>query len=137
MRHEEQMVWELPFLSCIVTSGGWFVRHSGHCEQQWAKRRHQHLCEQQPRCLNLLRMSCDVKLAWLYAEGESCCCAGTSITNNNGGGTPVPSTPGQTPAPGTYNVVTVTTDCNGGASTQYSYVPGLMGIQRNVNNNCG
>ena len=71
------------------------------------------------------------------------------ITNNNGGpdgwtssvstngASPVPSTPGQTPAPGTYNMVTVTSDCNGQASTQYSYVPGMRGVSHVVNSNCG
>ena len=63
--------------------------------------------------------------------------AGVGVTNNVVTGTPVPSTPGQTPAPGTYNVVTVNSDCTGGSTTTYSYVPGLQGIQRNVNNNCG
>ncbi len=73
----------------------------------------------------------------------------TVITNNNGGpdgysssvttngASPVPSTPGQTPAPGTYNMVTVTSDCNGQSSTQYSYVPGMRGVSRVVNSNCG
>ncbi|CAL5218870.1 g603 [Coccomyxa viridis] len=62
---------------------------------------------------------------------------GTTITNNNGpAGTPVPSTPGQTPAPGTYNMVTTTTDCTG-TTVQYSWVPGMRGVSRNTNNNCG
>ncbi|EIE25795.1 hypothetical protein COCSUDRAFT_52577 [Coccomyxa subellipsoidea C-169] len=57
--------------------------------------------------------------------------------NNNGGSSVVPAAPGQTPVPGTYNVVTTTTDCNGHVDVQYSYVPGLRGISRNNNNNCG
>ena len=59
----------------------------------------------------------------------------SSVTTN--GASPVPSTPGQTPAPGTYNMVTVTSDCNGQSSTQYSYVPGMRGVSRVVNSNCG
>lgn len=63
---------------------------------------------------------------------------GTTNNNNNGGGTILPpAPPGQTPAPGTYNVITTTTDCNGQVDVQYSYVPGLRGISRNNNNNCG
>ena len=82
-------------------------------------------------------------------------CAGneagaTVITNNNGGpdgysssvttngASPVPpSAPGQKTAPGTYNMVTVTSDCSGQSSTQYSYVPGMRGVSRVVNSNCG
>jgi hypothetical protein len=63
---------------------------------------------------------------------------GSTITNNNNnGGTPVPTAPGQTPAPGTYNVITTTSDCNGETTVDYSYVPGVQGIIRNNNNNCG
>ena len=71
------------------------------------------------------------------------CLAGAVIdrlarcADNGPTGTPVPSVPGQVPVPGTYNVVTTTTDCNGGTTTQYSYVPGLKGVSRNNNNNCG
>jgi hypothetical protein len=63
----------------------------------------------------------------------------TITNNNNNGGSAVvpPAAPGQTPAPGTYNVITTTTDCNGHVDVQYSYVPGLRGISRNNNNNCG
>ena len=51
--------------------------------------------------------------------------------DNGPAGTPVPNTPGQTPAPGTYNMVTTTTDCTG-TTVQYSWVPGMRGVSRNT-----
>ncbi|CAL8469998.1 g9540 [Coccomyxa elongata] len=66
--------------------------------------------------------------------------SGGSTNNNNNGASGTilpPAPPGQTPSPGTYNVITTTTDCNGNVDVQYSYVPGLRGISRNNNNNCG